>query len=42
MEKLAALTGIAPLMTRDHLKMARKNVLLLGQGEARTRLSRAR
>jgi dihydroflavonol-4-reductase len=26
MEKLAALTGIAPLMTRDHLKMARKKM----------------
>jgi dihydroflavonol-4-reductase len=26
MEKLAAITGIAPLMTRDHLKMARKKM----------------
>ena len=26
MEKFAGLTGIAPLMTRDHLKMARKKM----------------
>jgi dihydroflavonol-4-reductase len=26
MEKLAAVTGIAPMMTRDHLKMARKKM----------------
>jgi dihydroflavonol-4-reductase len=26
MEKLAALTGVAPMMTRDHLKMARKKM----------------
>ncbi|HEY0424395.1 MAG TPA: NAD-dependent dehydratase, partial [Rhodopila sp.] len=26
MEKLAKVTGIAPLMTRDHLKMARKKM----------------
>jgi dihydroflavonol-4-reductase len=26
MEKTARLTGIAPLMTRDHLKMARKKM----------------
>jgi dihydroflavonol-4-reductase len=26
MEKIAAITGVAPLMTRDHLKMARKKM----------------
>jgi dihydroflavonol-4-reductase len=26
MEKLAKVTGIAPMMTRDHLKMARKKM----------------
>ena len=38
----ARLTGIAPLVTRDHLRMARQeDVLLLGQGDGRTRLRAA-
>ena len=37
MEKLAAVTGIAPMMTRDHLKMARKK-MFFSSAKARAEL----